>query len=144
MVERALERSGLAPELLELEITESLMMHFPERAARTLLSLRALGVRVMVDDFGTGYSSLSYLEQFPLSGVKIDRSFVTRLNASQRGGAIIRAIVHLSRELGLEVVAEGVETVEQCAALRALGVDTLQGYLFGRPAADWRPHAQVQ
>ncbi len=144
MVERALTRSGLAPELLELEITESLMMHFPERAARTLHDLRDLGVRVMVDDFGTGYSSLSYLERFPLSGVKIDRSFVTRMDGPQRGGAIIRAIVHLSRELGLDVVAEGVETAEQYAALRALGVGTLQGYLFGRPAADWRPQTRPQ
>ncbi|PTA67184.1 EAL domain-containing protein [Deinococcus arcticus] len=141
VVRAALQGSGLEPSCLELEITESLMMQSPERAARVLSEFQADGVRVMLDDFGTGYSSLGYLARFPLSGLKIDRGFVTALQ-EQPGGrdaAIVRAMVGLSRDLGLELVAEGVETLRQADLLAALGVQVMQGYYFARPTANWQP-----
>ncbi|GGR03208.1 EAL domain-containing protein [Deinococcus ruber] len=131
-VRQALQASGLPPHRLDLEITESLMMQSPERAATVMGRLKETGARVILDDFGTGYSSLSYLARFPLDGLKIDRSFVNALSETS-GQAIIRAIVQLGSTLGLEVVAEGVETPEQHALLKQLGVPLLQGYLFGRP-----------
>ncbi|PNY79512.1 hypothetical protein CVO96_18955 [Deinococcus koreensis] len=138
-VRRALAESGLPAERLELEITESLMMQSPERAVRLLSELKRTGVRVVLDDFGTGFSNLSYLHTFPLDGLKIDRSFVVALGQSERAGSIIAAIVQMGHALGLDVVAEGIETSEQHGALRRLGVPVLQGYLFGRPQARWRP-----
>ncbi|WP_295821263.1 EAL domain-containing protein [uncultured Deinococcus sp.] len=138
-VTRALALSGLAPERLELEITESLMMQSPERAVRLLTDLKRTGVRVMLDDFGTGFSNLSYLHAFPLDGLKIDRSFVVALEHGERAGGIIEAIVQMGHKLGLEVVAEGIETEEQRDTLRRLGVPIFQGYLFGRPQAHWQP-----
>ena len=131
-VRQALQTSGLAPQRLELEITESLMMQSPDRASAVMGRLKETGARVILDDFGTGYSSLSYLARFPLDGLKIDRSFVNALSETS-GQAIIRAIVQLGSALGLEVVAEGVETPEQHALLKHLGVPVLQGFLFGRP-----------
>ncbi|MBZ9751559.1 EAL domain-containing protein [Deinococcus sp. HMF7604] len=141
VVAAALEASGLPPDCLELEITESLMMQSPERAARMLAEFQADSVRVMLDDFGTGYSSLGYLARFPLSGLKIDRSFVAALEEEPGGrdAAIVRAIVGLSRDLGLELVAEGVETLRQVDLLEALGVGVMQGYYFARPIKDWQP-----
>lgn len=140
-VMRALEESGLPGDRLELEITESLMMQSPERAIRALEEIKRAGVRVVLDDFGTGYSSLSYLGRFPLDGVKIDRSFVQGLAVPGHGSgrAVIRAIVQLGAELALDVVAEGVETREQREMLGELGVEVLQGYLFGRPERGWQP-----
>lgn len=138
-VTSALQESGLPAERLELEITESLMMQSPERAVRLLTDLKRIGVRVMLDDFGTGFSNLSYLHTFPLDGLKIDRSFVVALGQSERAGSIIAAIVQMGHALGLDVVAEGIETREQHGALQRLGVPVLQGYLFGRPQAGWRP-----
>lgn len=138
-VTKALTLSGLAPERLELEITESLMMQSPERAVRLLTDLKRTGVRVMLDDFGTGFSNLSYLHAFPLDGLKIDRSFVVALEHGERAGGIIEAIVQMGHKLSLEVVAEGIETEEQRDTLRRLGVPILQGYLFGRPQANWQP-----
>ncbi|THF86974.1 EAL domain-containing protein [Deinococcus sp. KSM4-11] len=139
-VSRALKESGLAPERLELEITESLMMQSPERAVRLLSDLKRTGVRVMLDDFGTGFSNLSYLHAFPLDGLKIDRSFVVALDHGERAGGIIEAIVQMGHRLGLEIVAEGIETEEQHRTLQKLGVPILQGYLFGRPQLNWHPH----
>ncbi|WP_309569911.1 EAL domain-containing protein [Deinococcus sp.] len=138
-VKRALKGSGLAPERLELEITESLMMQSPERAVRLLSDLKRTGVRVMLDDFGTGFSNLSYLHAFPLDGLKIDRSFVVALDHGERAGGIIEAIVQMGHRLGLEIVAEGIETEAQHLTLQKLGVPILQGYLFGRPQLNWRP-----
>ncbi|GGS23087.1 hypothetical protein GCM10008961_13360 [Deinococcus knuensis] len=137
----ALRDSGLPPECLELEITETLMMQSPERAARLLAAFRADGVRVVLDDFGTGYSSLGYLARFPLSGLKLDRSFVSALQEHPEGpdAAIVRAVVGLSGDLGLELVAEGVESLGQVELLEGLGVRILQGYYFARPSALWRP-----
>ncbi|RMG95516.1 MAG: EAL domain-containing protein, partial [Candidatus Dadabacteria bacterium] len=118
---------------LELEITESGVMGHPERAARLLGRLRDLGFRLAVDDFGTGYSSLAYLRRFRLNALKIDRSFVHDLPGQAEDAAIVRAILALGHELGLEVVAEGIETGEQAEFLGALGCDKAQGYWFARP-----------
>jgi diguanylate cyclase (GGDEF)-like protein/PAS domain S-box-containing protein len=115
---------------LHLEVTESAMMPNPESAIETMLQLKALGTKIVMDDFGTGYSSLSYLHQFPLDIIKIDRSFVARIVEDDE---IVRAIINLGRNLGLEVVAEGVETAEQVVKLRELGCEFAQGYFFSVP-----------
>ncbi|MGI4846122.1 MAG: putative bifunctional diguanylate cyclase/phosphodiesterase [Janthinobacterium lividum] len=132
-VRSALADSGLAPAGLELEITESTVMHDTEDAADVLRSLRELGVTVSIDDFGTGYSSLSYLKRFPLDVLKIDRAFVRDMEGDATGAAIIRAIITLAHSLGLSAVAEGVETAEQVAFLKENGCDEIQGYYFSWP-----------
>ncbi|MCE7884526.1 MAG: EAL domain-containing protein [Actinobacteria bacterium ATB1] len=129
----ALAHSGLEPEALCLEITESVIMDDVDTTATTLRSLRETGARVVIDDFGTGYSSLSYLRRFPVDLVKIDQSFVDGLGKETEDSAIVTAIVSMSHALGLGVVAEGVETDEQLAELRKLGCDYAQGYLISIP-----------
>jgi diguanylate cyclase (GGDEF)-like protein/PAS domain S-box-containing protein len=132
-VKAALREADLPPDRLKLEITESSIMHSPERAVAVLCDLRELGVGIAIDDFGTGHSSLSYLHDLPVDCLKIDRSFVNRLTTSTSGAHIVRAIVDLARSTGLVVVAEGIETEEQQIALRELGCEYGQGYLLGRP-----------
>jgi EAL domain-containing protein (putative c-di-GMP-specific phosphodiesterase class I) len=132
-VGNALRDSGLPAERLELEITESVMMHDVEKNIGALLELRRSGVYFSVDDFGTGYSSLSYLKRLPIDTVKIDRSFVRGLTEDEDDTAIVSAIIALAHSLGLHVVAEGVETIAQFSALTRAGCDRVQGYLFGRP-----------
>lgn len=132
-IELALQRSGLEPCWLELEITEGTVMHDAERAARVLGEIRKLGVRVSIDDFGTGYSSLAQIKRFPISTLKIDRSFVRDLAYDGADRAIAEAIIAMGRTLGLEVVAEGVETAEQLAFLRQHRCDEMQGYLLSPP-----------
>ncbi|PTM51764.1 bifunctional diguanylate cyclase/phosphodiesterase [Phreatobacter oligotrophus] len=133
-VERALSLSGLAPNLLELEITENALMADVEGAMSMMLRLKSLGCCIAMDDFGTGYSSLGYLRTFPFDKVKIDRSFVQDLASARESGAIVRAVTGLCGSLGITSTAEGVETKEQLALLQAEGCDQAQGYLFGRPA----------
>ena len=145
MVERTLEHNGLRPGDLVLELTETTVIGADRASVRSVERLHGLGVRFVIDDFGTGYSSLTYLKRFPLSGVKVDRSFVVGLGDPDGGDAeIVAAVLSLSRSLGLSVVAEGIETPAQLAALQRLGCVFGQGYLFGRPGpADQLPgHAQ--
>jgi len=132
-VEQALHRHGLEPQYLELEITESLLMHDMEHNIATLTTLRELGVGLALDDFGTGYSSLEYLQCFPITQLKIDRVFVTHIADDPRECAVVRAMIELAHHLDLKVVAEGVETQEQVAILARLGCDEFQGYYFCRP-----------
>jgi diguanylate cyclase (GGDEF)-like protein len=132
-VKVALEASKLNPHCLKLEITESVVMENAEAATTMFKQLRALGVQLSIDDFGTGYSSLSYLHRFPVNYLKIDRSFVSRMADANDNAEIVRTIVTLARNLGMEVIAEGVETQEQLEQLKALGCEYGQGYLFSRP-----------
>ena len=131
-IKEALETSKLSPHCLKLEITESVVMENAEAAALMFKQLRSLGVQLSIDDFGTGYSSLSYLHRFPLNYLKIDRSFVMRLT-TDNDNAIVRTISTLARNLGMEVIAEGIETEEQYQQLRRLGCEYGQGFLFSRP-----------
>ncbi|MFP4695300.1 EAL domain-containing protein [Thiohalospira sp.] len=131
-IDYALQRSGLSPDGLELEITESMLMTDVHQVRQTLHALQELGVSVALDDFGTGYSSLAYLRDFPIDTLKIDRSFVQDLERG--GGAVTRTILSLAENLGVRSVAEGVETEEQLDYLRRHGCDLIQGFLFARPA----------
>jgi diguanylate cyclase (GGDEF)-like protein/PAS domain S-box-containing protein len=129
----ALDGAGFPPQLLELELTESVLMDNPEASAAVLETLRARGIRVAVDDFGTGYSSLAYLLRFPVRTLKIDRSFVHGMEHSREAATIVRAIASLAGSLGLEMVGEGVENHAQLALLQELGCHQIQGFLFSRP-----------
>ncbi|HEX5432817.1 MAG TPA: EAL domain-containing protein [Candidatus Angelobacter sp.] len=136
-ISSTLKRHGVPASCLELELTETVVMKNCERAAVRLAELRKLGVSSAIDDFGTGYSSLKYLQNLPIDTLKIDQSFIRNLDRSAEGlsgnGAIVQAIVTLAQQLGLRVVAEGVETQEELDVLRQLGCDFVQGYLFARP-----------
>ena len=122
-------------ERLELEVTESALIEDPVRSHQMMHKIAGLGVTLAVDDFGTGYTSMSQLEQMPLSTLKIDRSFTSRLADDPGGATLVKAMVDLAHEFGLEVVAEGVEDAEVTARLRELGCDIGQGYLWSRPVA---------
>lgn len=132
---QALAESGLDPHRLILEVTEGQIMRAPEQARVRLQALKALGVRVAIDDFGTGYSSLSHLQYFPVDELKIDRTFVARLDDGEREVSFIKTMIDLARSLGVEVVAEGIEVDSQQAHLTTLGCDIGQGFLFSRPMA---------
>jgi EAL domain-containing protein (putative c-di-GMP-specific phosphodiesterase class I) len=132
-VAKTIAQSGLTPDCLELEITESLVMHNPEGAAETLHKLKAMGITLSIDDFGTGYSSLAYLKRFPIDCVKIDRSFIKDIPAEADDMAITKGIIALGHSLRLKVVAEGVETREQQDFLRSNDCDEMQGFLFSKP-----------
>jgi diguanylate cyclase (GGDEF)-like protein/PAS domain S-box-containing protein len=132
-VESELKRCSVEPQRLTLEITESVLVESQKVARGLLADLRRIGVRIAIDDFGTGYSSLSYLQHFPINVVKIDRSFVAGMSSQKANISVIRAIIGIGKDLGIQIVAEGIETEDQAAALRAEGCDLLQGYLFGRP-----------
>jgi diguanylate cyclase (GGDEF)-like protein/PAS domain S-box-containing protein len=125
--------TGLAPERLTLELTESVLMQDVDATAMTLTSLKALGIRLAIDDFGTGFSSLSYLRRFPIDELKIDRSFVTTMNTGPDESALVRSILKLGETLHLETVAEGIEQADQLAELRTLGAGRGQGYFFAMP-----------
>lgn len=134
MIKSILEETGIDPRRLELEITESLLLHNIDRVQNTLQRLGKHGVAVALDDFGTGYSSLSYLARFPFNKLKIDQSFVHALGSSPEATAVIKTIVGLGRALDVAIVAEGVETEAQADALRAVGCTQVQGFLYGRPS----------
>ncbi|HEX6112627.1 MAG TPA: EAL domain-containing protein [Geminicoccaceae bacterium] len=133
LVRRVLQESGLEANRLELEITESVLLADIEAALTALRNLRALGVRIAMDDFGTGYSSFGYLQKFPFDTIKIDGSFIGALQTRSEADAIVRAVVSLGRSLGMRTCAEGVETAEQLAFLKAEGCDEVQGYYLSRP-----------
>jgi len=137
-ISESLERWSLHASTLALELTESVLMTDIERAAPRLAALRALGISVGIDDFGTGYSSLAYLSRLPVDRIKIDRSFVRGMSTDPGSRAIARAASELGHELGLHVVAEGVETAAEWDLVRAIGCDSVQGYYIARPM---RPEA---
>ena len=130
-----LARHGVPPRLLEIEITESMLIADPMRAMHILGRLSEMGIRLLIDDFGTGYSSLAYLKRLPVNGIKIDQSFVKQLTTDDNDAVIVRSTIDLARNLGLETVAEGVETTEAWDALRDLGCDHAQGYFLSPPLA---------
>ncbi len=132
-VDRTLRETGLQPEHLKLEITENVLFENPEAAANLLKRLRDLGVELYIDDFGTGYSSLSYLHRLPINGLKIDRSFIKRIDEAGENKAIVRTIMTLARDMRIDVVAEGVETAGQLSHVESLNCAYWQGYLFSRP-----------
>jgi EAL domain-containing protein (putative c-di-GMP-specific phosphodiesterase class I) len=143
-----LSASGLAPDRLELEITERVFMENSERTLAILHQLKSLGVRIAMDDFGTGYSSLSYLRSFPFDKIKVDRTFISGVVEGVEHAAIVQAVVSLARALGMRTIAEGVETRDQQNSVLALGCDEAQGYLFSPPVpveqvpeilASWAP-----
>ena len=138
-VSEALSEAGLAPGRLELEITETVLLHDTQATLATLSAVRELGVRIAMDDFGTGYSSLSYLRQFPFDKIKIDRSFVREVANQAEASAIVRAVAALGSSLGISTTAEGVETLDQLGRIQSDGCTEAQGYLFSRP----RPASEI-
>jgi EAL domain-containing protein (putative c-di-GMP-specific phosphodiesterase class I) len=133
MVATALAVTGLPPRALHLEITESVLMDHADTSIHLLDRLKALGVQIQVDDFGTGYSSLGYLHRFPIDALKVDASFVSRLEIDPENREIVRTIVALAKNLRMTVVAEGVESPGQQAFLLRLGCEAMQGFLFAGP-----------
>lgn len=143
-VQRVLECTGLPPNLLQLELTESVMVGSLQSSAMKMERLRALGVSLAIDDFGTGYSCLSYLPGLPFTALKIDRAFVRNLTPGSDSFALVRSMVDMAHRLNMRVIVEGVETAVQQDVMRAIGADEMQGYLLGRPSADPTPHLQRQ
>ncbi|QBM16907.1 hypothetical protein MARI_10060 [Marinobacter sp. JH2] len=139
-IEHVLQISGLNPQYLELEVTENSLMMDTERSVKRLQDLRSLGVRVAIDDFGTGYSNLAYLHRFPINKIKIDQAFIRHISNNNANAAIVEGIITMAHRLGLEVVAEGVETAEHRDHLVDLDCDSLQGYLFSKAL----PIAQIR
>jgi EAL domain-containing protein (putative c-di-GMP-specific phosphodiesterase class I) len=131
-VKAVLARTGVAPETLKLEITESLVMQNPEYSAKVLSRVRELGASLALDDFGTGYSALSYLQRFPFDTIKIDKAFV-RPNGSPARSILLRSIVAMAHELGMEVIAEGVESEGEVQEVMEAGCEYAQGFVYGRP-----------
>jgi EAL domain-containing protein (putative c-di-GMP-specific phosphodiesterase class I) len=131
-VAQALAATGVPPERLVLEITESVMLDARDRLENDLAALRGMGCKIALDDFGRGYSSLAYLARLPVDVLKMDREFVADIERDPRGAALVSTVVELGRTLGMDVVAEGVETAGQLAALQGMGCGFLQGWLIGR------------
>lgn len=132
-MQEILQRYAVLPQSLELELTEGVALENPQGAVAMMDALAQLGVRLSIDDFGTGYSSLSYLKRFKVYKLKVDQSFVRDISTDDEDKAIVIAIIHLARSLGLKTIAEGVETPEQQAFLLSQGCDEMQGYLLSRP-----------
>jgi EAL domain-containing protein (putative c-di-GMP-specific phosphodiesterase class I) len=143
VIAKALEDTGLDPHALELEVTESTLIRDTEKFIATLQRIQDMGIRLAIDDFGTGYSNLSYLQRFPVHKLKIDQSFVRRLLQGEKDVAMVSAIIHLAKSLALTVTAEGVENEATHKALKGMGCDQGQGYLYARPmpASDFEAKA---
>jgi EAL domain-containing protein (putative c-di-GMP-specific phosphodiesterase class I) len=139
VIDEVLKETRMSPTLLQLEVTESMVMTNVDRAVKLLKAIKSRGIGLAIDDFGTGYSSMSLMKRFPVDTIKIDRSFVRELPEDSEDKAISQAIINLGKALGLTIVAEGVETVEQETFLRQQGCDEMQGYLFSKPV----PPAQI-
>jgi len=135
-IARVLERTGLNPHLLQVELTESVMMGSFQQSLEKMQSLRSLGVSLALDDFGTGYSCLSYLPELPFEAIKLDRSFVSKLSPGSDSIQMIRSMVDLAHSMDMRVIAEGVEERSQLELVTELGVDEVQGFLLGRPGPD--------
>jgi EAL domain-containing protein (putative c-di-GMP-specific phosphodiesterase class I) len=133
MVAEVLAETGMPPDRLVLEMTESVLLTDTDDNLARIVSLKALGVQLAMDDFGTGYSSLAYLRRFPMDVLKIDRSFVDRLGGDSEDEALVRTIVRLGQRFGMQTVAEGIENETQLAILREMGCDFAQGFLLSRP-----------
>jgi diguanylate cyclase (GGDEF)-like protein/PAS domain S-box-containing protein len=146
-IRRVLEINNLPPYQLEIELTEGMLMLDTEYTHGVLRALKDMGLKLSIDDFGTGYSSLAYLKQFSLDSLKIDKQFIDNLTISKKDAAIATSIIQLAHNLGLQVIAEGVETAEQVTVLQDLGCDVVQGFYFGRPIPAWEvekfPHALI-
>lgn len=140
VVKRVLAETGLSPELLRIEVTETVLMQNTEETIKQLDDLQAMGIKIAIDDFGTGFSSLSYLHKMPIDVLKVDRSFVMKMVESEKHMAIVRTITTLAKSLNLDIVAEGIETNEQLASLSTLGCQKAQGYLFSKP----KPAAEAE
>jgi EAL domain-containing protein (putative c-di-GMP-specific phosphodiesterase class I) len=128
-----MNRCGVSPEYMFLEVTESVLMQHTDATIATVHELTSMGLRLLLDDFGTGYSSLNYLKRFPLYAIKIDRSFVKEITTNPDDAAIVKAIIAMAKSMNLKVIAEGVETEEQLAFLHGEGCDEMQGYLLSPP-----------
>ncbi len=133
-VSHVLEQTLLPPQKLQLELTESALMHRPQQAARCMNEIRQMGVALALDDFGSGYSALAHLLEFPLDTIKIDRGFIARIEHDRSHRVLVSGVIGLARDLGLRVVAEGVETERQLDFLRQTDCDEVQGFLLGRPS----------
>jgi EAL domain-containing protein (putative c-di-GMP-specific phosphodiesterase class I) len=135
-VENALDASGFPPDCLTLELTESVLLASGEHIGQRLAALKAHGIMLALDDFGTGYASLSYLQHFPVDIVKIDRSFTDRIDTASADIVLLKGIIDLGNALGLNLVAEGIQTEAQHQIVRDLGCQGAQGFYFGRPASE--------
>jgi EAL domain-containing protein (putative c-di-GMP-specific phosphodiesterase class I) len=133
LIEKVLEETGLNPESLELEITESLLMKDAEGAIQILQKLKKLGILLAIDDFGTGYSSLSYLKRFPIDRLKVDRTFIREITTNVEDAAITKAVIAMANTMDIRVIAEGVETKEQLIYLTEKHCHEIQGYYLSRP-----------
>lgn len=136
-IKNALREAGLDPRRLELEVTESLFIEDNHSTAAFIEELAEIGVRFALDDFGTGYSSLGYINKFPFSKIKVDRSFVSGTQVGRKSDAIIRAVAEMGNTLGMDIVAEGLETIEQVQAVKDAGCNLGQGYYFSRAVPDY-------
>jgi diguanylate cyclase len=132
-MKETLEKKGVAPQQIHLEITETLLMEAPEAAKAELEKCRAIGLNVSIDDFGSGYSSLSYLHYFPIDTLKIDQSFIRSMTTHPNSLVLVKSIIGIARNLGMKVIAEGIETAKEAAILYSLGCDYIQGYWFSKP-----------
>ena len=131
-----LHRTGLPPALLQIELTESVMLHAADRAAAAMQTLRGRGVSFAIDDFGTGYSRLSYLAKLPFDALKIDRSFLPGLESRSQVKALVHSLIAMAHNLGMRVIVEGIEQPEQVSLVQEMGAHDVQGFLLGRPLAD--------